>query len=397
MNKLELDISKYSCQELKDIFDITPNVSGDQIHNHMNNFKSSAITDNMMNMKEKDNISKFIDQVVEKLSTSLDVSTFSNVDQTFSASQNNLLPETPENHPVIRNPNQLAGLNAKIYEGNSVNGNEYPPGYINPINVKTTKHQINIDTRFRASYYGSLSTNFHYDLPETFRKVVKMKIANFNIPLSIYSINATNNCFAIDSSNIDISYGNYSTRFTTKNTSQNDASGGLVTAINNSLLDSGITDISYGVDPVTGKSVFTSGSGGPYTFYFNRDCDLNDDLSTPLPLKLGWLLGFRAGVYSLPSGGTLTSEGIICVSVPRYVYLCINDYTTAGGNNFVALYNESTISPNIMARIQYQELVQKSGIYNYGQDDDTFEATREYFGPKKIKKLNLQILDEYYF
>ena len=79
----------------------------------------------------------------------------------------------------------------------------------------------------------------------------------------------------------------------------------------------------------------------------------------------------------------------------RYLYLCINDYTAAGGNNFVALYNESTISPHIIGRIQYQQLLQRNGVYNYGTDDRTFEATREYFGPVDIQKLNLQILDEY--
>ena len=107
------------------------------------------------------------------------------------------------------------------------------------------------------------------------------------------------------------------------------------------------------------------------------------------------MLGFRIGSYTITPTTPLISEATVSINSPTYLYLCVNDYTAAAGNNFVALYNESTISPHIIGRIQYQKLLQKNGIYNYGQDDDTFKATRDYFGPVDIQKLNLQILNEY--
>ena len=395
MNKLDLDISKYTSDELCDIFNITSTINHDELSKHLNKFRTTIITDNNMSLNEKDGVNKFIDSVADKISKSLNLNSLSrDKSQTFSSSQTTLVNGSSYNHPIIENPNYQAGIDAKIYEGKNSVTPEYPPGYINPINVKTTKHQINIDSRFRSAYYNSSSSNFHYSLPDTFRKVVNMRVTGFNIPLSIHSINTNNNCFTIDSSNINISSGNYSTPFTSLNYSQKPFSGGIVNKINESLISQSLSDISYSIDNVTGKSVLTSNSGS-YNVYFNKDCSGNDDLSTPLPLKFGWNLGYRAGSYNLTSGTPLISEGSISVTSPRYVYLCINDYTAAGGNNFTALYNESTISPHIIARISYQELVQKNGVYNYGQDDPTFQATREYFGPVDIQKLNLQILDEY--
>ena len=398
MNKLDLDISKYSSNELRDIFNIGSGVEPSEIQNHMNKFKHSIIVDNNLSLGEKDGISKFIDNVIKKLADALDRNDFFLNEKekdcltTFSAPYNNLISESPIAHPVIQNQNALAGLNAKTYEGSNVGMHNYPPGFINPINIKTIKREINIDSRFRSSYFSTLSTNFHYNLPETFRKVVNMKLTSFNIPLTIYGINSYNNFFSVDSSNIDISCGNYDTIFTSS--IYNDTSANLVTQINKQLAAKFASDISYSINPITGKSEFRAGSN-PHTIYFNRNDQGTPDLTTLLISKLGWLLGFRLGVYTISAGLTLTSEGIAITAYPSYLYMCVNDYTNAGGNNFVAIYNESTISPNIMTRIQYQDLVQDNGLYNYGTNESCFSANREYFGPVDIQKLNLQILDEY--
>ena len=403
MNKLDLDISKYSPNELRDIFNIGSGIEPSEIQNHMNKFKHSIIIDNNLSLGEKDGISKFIDNVIKKLADALDRNDFllkekeKDIMTTFSAPYNNLISESPIVHPVIQNQNALAGLNAKTYEGSNVGTHNYPPGFINPINIKTIKREINIDSRFRSSYFSTLSTNFHYNLPETFRKVVNMKLTSFNIPLTIYGINSYNNFFSVETGpsvyTIDISCGNYDTIFTSS--VYNDTSANLVTQINSQLVANSLTDITYSINPITGKSEFATTGGSPHTIYFNRDNQGTSDLTTLLISKLGWLLGFRLGVYTIAAGQTLTSEGIAITAYPSYLYMCINDYTNAGGNNFVAIYNESTISPNIMARIKYQDLVQDNGLYNYGTNESCFSANREYFGPVDIQKLNLQILDEY--
>jgi len=155
-------------------------------------------------------------------------------------------------------------------------------------------------------------------------------------------------------------------------------------------------DISYNIDPVSGRSVLTNRAGGDnYSLAFNEDCAGELDMGTPLPLKLGWLMGFRAATYLLPPGEKLYSEGIANFAVPKYIYICINDFTNASDNNFVAAFNQSTMSPHIIARIQYQGLLQNDGLYNSADDDDTLNASRPYYGPVNIQKLHLSIRDEY--
>jgi len=397
MNKLDLDISKYSTNELQDVFNIFPAMNNDQIVSHIDNFKSNIAIDNNLNLAEKDNISKFLDTVVKKLCGSLDkIYIEPPSSKIFSSSHNDMINNTAFNHPVIENPNILAGRNSKIHEGKTVNFNDYPPGYINPINVKTIKKVLNIDTRFRSSYYSTLSSDFHLDLPETFKRVVNLQLSAFELPLTAYAVNCHNNTFTIDTtSNIDISYGNYTTPFTARQFG--DVSANITTAINKSLDNSGLSnDISYSIDVVSGKSnLISSATGAHHTIYFNKDNSGDLDLDNPLPLKLGWLLGFRTGKYDIKPGDILTSEGIVTIAAPKYLYICINDFTNAGNNSFIAAFNESTLSPHIIARVQYQDLIQHDGIFNFGMDDNTLKATREYFGPVDIQKLQLQILDEY--
>ena len=395
MNRLDLDISKYSDNELRDIFNIGSGLNNDQTRSQIDNYKSTIAMDNNLSLNEKDNIAKFLDNVGIKLCGSLDtmfIGSPSSSSQTFSAEQNNMVLNSAPNHPIIQNPNALAGREAKIYEGKTANHHQYPPGYINPINVKTIKKVLNIDTKFRSPYYSTLSTDLHFDLPETFNRVVNLQLSSFEIPLTAYAVNSHNSCFTIDNSNVDISYGNYTTPFTAQIYA--DSSTNIVTMINNAIGEHPVVDVSYAIDPVSGKSKFTTGAEN-HTIFFNQDCSGNPDLDTPLPLKLGWLLGFRAGSYNLAAGGSITSEGIATLASPKYIYICINDFTNAGNNNFVAAFSESTLSPYIIARVQYQDLVQKMGVFNFGVDDDTLHATREYFGPVDIQKLHLQLLDEY--
>lgn len=62
---------------------------------------------------------------------------------------------------------------------------------------KIIRKTINIDSRFRDNYYNSKSSNFHIDLPETFKKIVAIEFSAYTIPISIHSINSSNNYFLI--------------------------------------------------------------------------------------------------------------------------------------------------------------------------------------------------------
>ena len=124
--------------------------------------------------------------------------------------------------------------------------------------------------------------------------------------------------------------------------------------------------------------------------------------TTPLPLKLGWNLGFRFGEYNnpgQPAAGTqaatpsaFISQGLYEAMGPRYVYLVVDDYNNNVNNSYFAAFNSSILNKNILARISVQ-----GSVYSILSDASLAlkAIPREYFGPIDIQKLQIQLLDEY--
>ena len=348
------------------------------------------------------------------------------------------------NHPIINNNNEIEGKKANTWDGRNVDEKNYPPGHLNPINVKSIKRSINIDTRFRPDYYTSKSTDFTLTLPERLNKVVSMRLSSIEIPMSFYALSESlgNTTFTItlDDTNpqyqpnifiIKIPPGNYEDRWI-----DSTKAAYIESAVNSALdrvglgpagsfkpkdasgKDVPIPCIRFTVDPVSGRSVFalsysqSSNVPDPKDFpveikiNFNVNNNGVPDNSTPLLFRLGWQLGFRSGEYNIKSedgttdlsGGSIISEGICFVNGPQYCYIVVNDYNNSSNNFFRAAFAESILSPNILGRINLTKGLQTNKVYKSGQDDnysDSLNRTREYFGPVDIQRLSVQILDEY--
>ena len=114
------------------------------------------------------------------------------------------------------------------------------------------------------------------------------------------------------------------------------------------------------------------------------------DNNTPLPLKFGWMLGFRNGVYT--NNVSYVSEGLIDLSAPRYVFLSIDDHNNSVSDGFISVYSSSVLNKNILARISV-----RGNVFNYMAQNNLSTTTypREYFGPVNIQRMNIQLLDEY--
>jgi hypothetical protein len=115
-----------------------------------------------------------------------------------------------------------------------------------------------------------------------------------------------------------------------------------------------------------------------------------DDRNTPLPLKLGWALGFRNGVYV--GNVNYVSEGVVDMTGPKYLFLVVDDYNTSVNNGFFSAFNSSVLNKNILARISLQ-----ASPFNILEQNNLNIVTtpREYFGPININNLTIQLLDEY--
>ena len=129
----------------------------------------------------------------------------------------------------------------------------------------------------------------------------------------------------------------------------------------------------------------------PFNFIIDLQADINGvpDYSTPLPLKLGWKLGFRNGIYI--NNSAYVSEGVLNLAGASYLYLAIDDYNNAN-NTFFSAFNESLLNKNILARVAVQSSVSAAVTFsNIG----LITTPREYYGPVNIEKMQIQMLDEY--
>jgi hypothetical protein len=115
-----------------------------------------------------------------------------------------------------------------------------------------------------------------------------------------------------------------------------------------------------------------------------------DDRNTPLPLKLGWKLGFRNGIYE--NNVTYVSEGVVDLTGPRYMYLVIDDYNNNVNNSFYGAFNSSILNKNILARVTMD-----SPNFTIFSENNFNVVTypRMYYGPVNIKNVAIQLVDEY--
>ena len=287
---------------------------------------------------------------------------------------------------------------------------EYYPGTLNPLKRRILKQNLNIDSRFRDNYYTSSSSNFSVVLPMIFNNIYSMSLSSIELPLSFFLISEKygNNYFILTSNfaesvQIKIPDGNYYTN------------NSLIDAIQSAIDQTIYKDIIYiendvsvsGVARTVLRSV-SSGSGGEeeeelfFDIIFNADINGNASLknntnnSSDLPLKLGWVLGFRGGKYKGKS--SYVSEGIIDTRGPSYLYLVVDDFNNSVNNGFYSAFQSSILNKNILARISLKPSAETdlaTPVQTIQNNLSYLTVPREYFGPVNLRNMNIQLLDCY--
>jgi len=327
---------------------------------------------------------------------------------------------------IIETPDSIIGKQAKTENGRmALESNSAPPGYINPINVRTITQAISIDSRFRPNYYSSKSTNFNVILPSIQKNVVSIRVSSIELPITYYAISRYNGnatCIIIDLSDatqgwlLTLPDGNYEQSW-----AKNSNAASISQAINDAILNampvsisangnvninnSGTkltaNDLVFTLDQISGKSYFTAITGGVlvtsgFILRFNVDIDGNLKLDSNLQMRLGWQLGFRSAEYV--SKPKCVSEGICLVCGPRYGFISIDDHQKNTGPAYMVAYANSILQDNIITRINLAELQADVGVYQSSSDpglSTQLNRTREYFGPVDIQRLHIALYDEY--
>jgi hypothetical protein len=386
---LDLDINNYNINELEKLFGLNQNYNELDVNSKELKLKKKLLGSNSVSESLREQIIQFILNAKNKIMNGLKKINDLKLSQTYELTYETMNPLIKVNDNYIQKKQDIDYVQSKP--------SEYFPGKINPLTKRIIRQTLNIDSRFRDNYYSTtnLSTNYHYDLPLIIKNVVSMQLVSMDFPCTFYNIssNLNNNYFSlvIDSINLTVIIpdGNYNPT-------------DLINYINNLLsnADGKFKYIIFELD----LSVSASGSGKmivginksylgkPFDFSidFVRDINGNENKSIPVPLKIGWMMGFRNGVYV--NNSTYISEGIIDMLAHRYIYLVVNDYNNNVNDGFYASFTDSILNKNILARIS----IQTSGFNIISQNNlGLITYPRQYFGPVNIQKLQIQLLDEY--
>jgi hypothetical protein len=365
MSQFDLNIENYKREELEEIFDLKKNYSEIDIEKSETILKDKVKKDRTVDNDTRIKTISFLQQIKDIL-----LKTAINSDSKFSLIAN--LNTDLKGSDVVD-----AGNNFVIEKPQTAYEMSYPseffPGVINPLKKRTLRQNLNIDTRFRNNYSQTSSSNFHFDLPNRFAKIVSMELTAFEFPNIYYTISHKlgNNFFSVIFQNatevITIPDGDYT-----------DTS--LILALNNYVTANSIPLV---FSSTNANNLIISLSPGSLYSEFALDFYGNQD-NIPLPLKLGWIMGFRNKSYA--DEDSYTGEGLIDLSGPKYVYLVIDDFNNNVNNGFFSAFNSSVLNKNILARLS---------LANNLLTPNIISSTRQYFGPVDIQKLQVQLLDEY--
>jgi hypothetical protein len=377
----DLNIENYKISELEEMFELPKNYDESIIEFQKNIILNSTLKTNM-NKEKKQGIIMFIEKVSDLLKS-----------QTLKLTQNNIVPNS--NNFSQKN---IIEKQSTPYDHSSPS--EFYQGVLNPLSKRILRQNINIDTRFRDNYYNTTSSNFHVDLPIKLTDVVSLQLTALELPSTFYTISQAfnNNFFVIEIPNEDklvitIPDGNYdyvSMQFFINDFLSRTTYGSYSQI---SVISDANTPNGGGPFGGSGKMIFGLKQDSTInTFSLNFSTDKYGDIDNqmPLQLKLGWMLGFRAGYYE--NNKTYVSEGIINLSGPKYLYLVVDDFNNNVCDGFFGAFTTSILNKNILARISLQ-----GNMFNFSIKDNLNLITtpRQYFGPVNIQKLQIQLLDEF--
>ena len=389
----DLNINNYTKQELTSLFDLPPNYDISILEIKESKLRENIIKNNEINKDTQIKTINFLvkaknillNNYTQEKSTPLQEKIMDFYNSSYELKSTKL--EDQQEHMVQVRPDKpyLSSFPSEFF-----------PGVINPLKKRTIKKNLNIDTRFRENYFSSPSTNFNFALPMNFDNVLQMQLTSLELPTTYYNVSKqyNNNFFSVTvtspsgtvTSVVNIPDGNYT--YT-----------GIVNIINIqlTLLGAPFTEVTFllnlSSESGSGQMMVGPSPGSTITaisLNFQADRFGIDDRSTPLPLKFGWMLGFRNGIYE--NNLNYVSEGLTDVTGPRYVYLVVDDHNNNVNNGFYSAFNSSLLNNNILARISLQ-----SNFFNVQFSNNLSIVTnpREYFGPVNIQNINIQLLDEY--
>ena len=274
----------------------------------------------------------------------------------------------------------------------NVHENNITKGTINPIQRTTQLINIHLNSCFRENYYRTSPTDFKYHIPSgTIQNILSIKLSSIEIPNSwyLFSFKKNNNRFKIETTicdkcsihNIVIPDGNYDREQ-------------LVFFLNDKYFINSanpiLKNIEFDIDKYTNKSYFKLIENAPIDFEFNLH--FVDDNNDNILETCGWILGFRLANY-LKINDIVNAEGLFDGAGDKYIYLSINDYQHNYNENNIVCFDGTSTYDNIIAKIPMI-----NGKFSFIINENNYNPLikiRKYNGPINLNKLEIKLLDKF--
>ena len=306
-------------------------------------------------------------------------------------------------------------LPAKVPEMVTIGANQdkYARGLVNPLKRETIKNILTIHSKFRPDMTQS-TTDFAVTINEPFNNVVALKLASIELMNSYYAIsdylktnrftvetylldNVTNAVSNFYSREIQISEGSYTrdNLYPVLNTIFDaDLSLNILTTVYNSTKGKIFFRLKEFpiVPPPSGKK-----------YAFNLVFTISDDLNRPIFFNMGWLFGFTKSKYTFlkdyVSVATTIKEIGFNPEAPfdctgtKFFLLEVNDYN----NNSPAVlkYNiQDKYTFNVKDILAQIPNTATTYCIIFEDSSDRIFKSRNYFGPVKLNKLRIRLLDD---
>lgn len=388
----DLNLDNYKKEELEEIFNLPPNYSQSLIHTNEQHLRQNILSNNAVDLSVKQKTVSFLNAAKKKLLEF--ANNAASINDTYKHIYN--MDNKLEKSAVVESGSAFV-IKQPATPYTQSSPSEFYQGVINPLNKRILRKSLNIDTRFRENYYGTSSSNFHLDLPMRMTDVVSIQLTALEFPSTFYNISKV-----FGSSHFSITVGEETIPIVIPDGNYTPA--GLTSFLNTYLTslttpsDNPFQYICFTVDmdqTGNGSGRMVVGIKSPQTPFdfslnFQQDKSGLDDRMTPLPLKLGWKMGFRNGLYV--NSSSYVSEGVIDLVGSRYMFLVVDDFNNSVSDGFYAAFTSSILNKNILARISLQ-----GSVFSYLSQNNLSLITypRQYFGPVDLQKLQIQLLDEY--
>lgn len=231
----DLDINSYSIEDLMEIYRIPKHQKGNvteeyvknmtkEIVQQYKNYNASGIGGDMPfsdNYSEDDEYVVFFNEaqkrILQYLQSGVSFITDANLSSSSGKTVENRLIQKFSPSSILSDSDKLVMMPKEDVRVQNINPNliatpsiihEYAKGVINPLERRTIKRVISIDTLFRENHGTTSSADYIWNLPTPINNILSMKIVSMELPnmIKMFSNDRKNNIFTVHLYNVPQRY-----------------------------------------------------------------------------------------------------------------------------------------------------------------------------------------------